>query len=195
MIIHNIEQGTDEWKILKAGKFSASKFGKLFMGKTTKGYNGYLNDIAIERLTGEPVPSYKNSWMDRGNILESEARETYELKTWDKVQTVGFVELDEWIGVSPDGLVGNDGGIEIKCLGSDAFAEVKLNGTVDKDHLYQMQGCMWVCEREWCDYVVYYPGLSLFIKRIPRDETIIKSIQNEIEIAKIEVIKRMDLLK
>lgn len=196
MIIHNgIIQGTDEWKELKVGKFSASNFGKLFMKKDTKGYEGYINQIAIERLTGIPTPSFKSSWMQRGNDLEPEARIAYEFKTFNKVHEVGFVELDEWVGVSPDGLIGEKGSIEIKCLGADAFSECKLTGKIDKDYIIQMQGVLWVCEREWCDFTVYYPGLSLYINRQFRDETMIKKLQEEIKIAKELVTKRMILLK
>ena len=195
MEIYDMPQGSDEWKQIKAGKFSASKFSKLFMKKSTKGYEGYINQIAIERLTGTPIPSYKSSWMQRGNDLEPEARTAYEFWTFNKVHEVGFVELDEWVGVSPDGLVGDKGCIEIKCLGADAFSEVKLTGKIENDYLVQMQGVLWVCEREWCDFTVYYPGLSLYINRQFRDEPLIKKLKAEIEIAKELVEKRMVLLK
>lgn len=191
MTIHeNLEQGTDDWLELKRGKLSASNFGKLFAGKGTDKYKGYLNKLVFERLSGTIVDSYKSPAMQRGNDLEPFAREEYQLKTFNLVKEVGLIEVDENIVVSPDGLIGSDGGLEIKCLEHNALINFLMTKKIPTDYQWQIQGCLWASEREWWDYYVYHPNLPTSPVRIYRDEKEIDMLEKELKIA-VEMIEFM----
>ena len=191
MKIYNVAQNTPEWLELRRGKFTASNFASLFMAKTTKGYQEVINNIVFERLTGEIPESFSNGWMERGKELEPLAIEAYQFQTFKAVSRVGFVELDEWIGCSPDGFVGTDGMIQVKCPKYSTLIEYILDGSVPKSYQIQMQGEMWVSERAWSDFYVYHPKLSPLLIRVNRDEKLIKEIQSKIAEAKGEAEKRM----
>jgi len=194
MIIHNVEQGTDEWKEVRAGKFTSSTFGKLFMSPSTKGYNDLINQIVYERITGESPESFTNQWMERGTELEPEAREAYELQTFNKVHQVGFVELNEWVGGSPDGLVDEDGMIEIKCPKSSTLIDYALSNKVPKDYEWQMQGNLYVTGRAWCDFWVYHPKLNPLFIKVGRDEKKIKELEAQLEVAIEKAKERIQII-
>ena len=195
MIIHDVEQGTPEWHELRTGKFTASNF-HILVGKTTnKGYNDLINQIAFERLSGEYEETYKNEWMQRGIDLEPEARLEYQLLNETSVDTVGFVELTDWVGVSPDGLIGEEGGLEIKCPKASTLMDLHLDGKVANNYYWQMQGSLYVTGRKWWDYFVYHPKLKPFQKRIVRCEEDIESLEKSIEQAISLVNHRMELFK
>lgn len=180
MIIHDIQQGTDEWLRLRMGKFTASNFAKLFMAKSTKGYNDTINSVVFERLTDEIPESFSNEWMERGKELEPHAIEAYQLQTFSLVKRIGFVEHSEWIGASPDGYVDRSGMIQVKCPRFATLIGYLLDGEVPKDYAIQMQGEMFVAEKEWNDFYVYHPKLKPLLIRVNRDEKIIKDIQVKI---------------
>ena len=183
MIIHEVTQVTQEWHEIRKGHFTASNFSDLFMSKTTKGYNNIINGVVYERITGEIVETYSNSWTERGKELEPEAREAYELLTFNKVHQVGFVELDEWVGCSPDGWVGNEGSISIKCPKYSTLIDYMINDKIIKDYMIQMQGELYVTDRKWCDYFVWHPLLRPLLIRVNRDKTIIDMIKVELDTA------------
>lgn len=184
MIVHEVKQGTAEWLALRAGKFTASNFATLFMGKSTKGYNDLINTVVYERLTGNVPESYENEWMKRGKELEPAARLKYELETFDKVTEVGFVEQDEWVGCSPDGLVGEDGMIQIKCPKYNTFINYCLNNNLPvNEYSYQVQGEMMVTGRRWSDLFIYNETMKPLVLRIQRDEEIIARIKAELKTA------------
>jgi hypothetical protein len=121
-MIFNFEQRSDEWFEVRRGKFTGSKFYNLMSKDTTSSYQNLINEVVYERLTNKTLESYQSADMLRGTELEPEAREDYEFVTGNKVEEVGFVSLDEWVGVSPDGLISDDGMVEIKCtLGDTRF--------------------------------------------------------------------------
>jgi hypothetical protein len=159
------------------------------MGKSTKGYQDLINTIVYERLTADIPESYQSEWMQRGNELEPEAIKRYELETFNKVNKVGFVEYDEWIGCSPDGLIGEEGTVQAKCLKHNTAIYYHLNPkkAVD-DYLYQVQGEIGFSGRRWNDLIIYHPKLPAQIIRVERDEAIIQSIHKEILIA-VELVK------
>ena len=194
MIIHEVEQRTDEWLNLKLGKFSGSNFGKLFMAKSTKGYNDLLYQIAYERLTWKPVEHHVTRDMEIGIEREPEARERYELLTFNKVREVGFVEHDDYCGISPDGLIGKDGGFEAKCPKFNTLIKLHITKEIDKNHYWQCQGSLWVTGRKWWDYFVYHPDLHPYIQRIERNEEDILRLQAKVKAAIIEVKKIMKKL-
>ena len=196
MIIHELEQGTPEWHKVRCGKFTASNIHKLFMGKSTKGYNDYLNQIVYERLTGEQPESFSSEWMDRGIELEAEAIQAYELLTFSKVTRVGFVEFDDWHGCSPDGFVGEYGMLQVKCPKWSTMLDDRLNDpSIPKEYLYQMQFEMMVSERKWNDYFCYHPKLEPILKRVEYDKSICDAIAMETIKAEVEIEKRLTKLK
>ena len=194
MIIHDFQQGTDEWRETRIGKFTSSTFGKLFMSPSTKGYNDLINQIVYERITGESPESFSNQWMERGTELEPEARQAYELQTFNKVHQVGFVELNEWVGGSPDGLIDEDGMIEIKCPKSSTLIDYALSDKVPKDYEWQMQGNLYVTGRAWCDFWVYHPKLNPLFIKVERDEKKIKELEAQLEIAIEKAKERIQII-
>lgn len=194
MIIHeNLIQGTPEWLQVKAGKFSCSTFSDLFAKETTQAYQGAINDVVYGKLTGEPVESFSNDIMKRGNEMEPFAREAYEIETFNKVNQVGFIELNEWVGYSPDGLIGDDGLLEIKCPKHSTLIEYHLSQKIPTKYYWQMQGGLYVTGRLWCDYYVYHPKLKPLLIRVERNEPDIKLLEEKlnevIEIAKQRIEK------
>ena len=161
------------------------------MAKSTAGYRNSISQVVIERLTGETSESYQSAAMRRGHELESEAIEAYEMRTFNKVRRVGFIERDDYCGCSPDGLVGTDGGVEIKCPEPSALLDYLETGKVKDDYVYQVMGCLWISERKWWDYSPYYPKFSVPILRIYRDEAMIAQIATAVSVATEEAKKRI----
>lgn len=166
MIIHNVQQGSAEWLNLRAGRFTATDAQALAEAK--KG----LETVALEKtaylLTGNLPDIFENPAMQAGHIREPFARKAYEEYAGVKVETVGFIEQDEFCGFSPDGLVGKDGLIEIKCKQDKAHLYTVLSGKIDPKHWAQMQFQLLVSGRKWCDYVCFNPMFKnpLYVKRI-----------------------------
>lgn len=177
MKIHNLEQGTPEWFAVRLGKFTASSATAI--AAKGKGLETLVFEKVAEILTGKQKPPYTNPDMERGIELEKEARNAYELETGIKVVQVGFCELDEHTGASPDGLVGEKGLNETKCPNDVNFAKYLYDGKVDTGYNWQMQMQMLVTDRQWNDYTVYNPNFPnpIIIKRIPRNETDIAKIK------------------
>lgn len=200
MIIHNNPQQTDEWKQDRLGHFTASSAVKLFMSEGTKGYKEYILSVAYEKVFGEsPEGGYKNYWMDRGNQFEDIARKEYQRKMMTYVKQVGFIELDEWVGASVDGIVGDNGLVEIKCRKWSVQYEYLLKNEIPNDAYYQMQMQMMVTEREWCDYYSFHPKLKAEPKRVEKDSytqnEINKKLNIAIEKAKEQMIILSDISK
>jgi hypothetical protein len=184
MEIINCIQGTDEWFNEKLGKFTASEAQAI--AANGKGLETLCLKLASQRLTGKRKESYLGADMKRGVELEPEARNLYELETDNTVGKVGFCKLDEDTGASPDGLIGEDGLIEIKCFDDLNFLEYALSKKMDTGYVWQMQMQMFITGRQWCDYVVYNPNYknSLIIQRVNRDDRAIEKIKAGIETGK-----------
>jgi putative phage-type endonuclease len=192
-----MEQGSIEWLALRAGKFTGSRFADL-MATTRSGPSvsraNLIVTLALEILTGEPEQTYQNDAMRRGTELEPFARGAYEAHTGELVEQVAFVQHPTmpYVGVSPDGLLGSDGLIEIKCPASQAKHLAALrDGSHASEYRWQIQGQLWVTDRQWCDAVSYDPrfpdGLQLAIHRVQRDEKAIKDLQDACISAHVEV--------
>lgn len=177
MIIHNLEQGTDEWLDVRKGKFTASNANTISVNG--KGLNTYALEVFTETIA-LPEPGYTNSDIERGNDLEDQAIDIYELITGNSVHKVGFVQYSKHIGCSPDGLVGDDGLVEVKCPKNRVFVEHMLGMDIPKEYYMQMQMQMFCTKRKWCDFIVYNPNFKdpLIIKRVDRDNTAIKLIKS-----------------
>lgn len=197
MIIHDCIQGTDDWHKLRLGKVTASRFSDAMAGGAGKTRKAYMIKLIAERLTGEPQEGYTNAVMQRGNEIEPHAREYYNLLNDITVKEVGFVELDENIGASPDGLVGEEGLLEIKCPNSATHIEYLLAGKLPATYKRQVQGQLWVTDREWCDFVSYDPRVTsrpYFCERIDRDNEYIKDLRIGIQMFVTEMARIMEKL-
>lgn len=180
MIVLDVEQGTEEWAKARVGIPTASKFDQIVTsdGKPSKQRTKYLYSLAAEKVTGKPLESYQNEAMLRGLEMEAEARAFYELQNDVTVQSVGICYLDsaQNIGASPDGLVGDDGGLEIKCPMAATHVSYLLEKKLPTEYFQQVQGNLYVTGRKWWDFMSYYPGMKPFIVRVERDEKFIEAL-------------------
>ena len=199
MIILEMEQGSDEWLAARLGRPSASMFSKLITtkGKPSTQAGGYINKLAGERLSGESEAFYTNEHMVRGTELEPEAREAYEFISGNDVLEVGFVVDPSFeYGCSPDGLIGTDGGIEIKCPAATTMMKYYQDSEeLVKAYYQQIQGCMWVTKRDWWDAFAYHPKMKHVLVRVPRDDTFIAKLAVEVEAAVIEIKNQVEKYK
>ena len=171
--IFECEQGTPEWFACRMGIPTASEFDTVMAkgkgGGESKTRRTYMLKLIGERLTEEPAYSYSNDHMERGKVMEAEARNWYQFHTDADLRQVGFIRTDA-AGCSPDSLIGNAGMVEIKTKLAHLQLDLLLAGEVPSEHKAQIQGQLWVAEREWVDFVSYWPKLPPFVKRIYRDE-------------------------
>jgi len=199
-----IEQNTEAWHQLRLGKVTASRVADI-MAKTKTGASAsrgnYLIELALQRVTGTIEPMYTNEAMAWGTATEPQARVAYEVKTGNFVDQIAFVEHDiiEWFGCSPDGLVGKDGLIEIKCPNSATHWATIKDGKPPNKYVIQMQTQMACTGRKWCDFVSFDPRMpersQLFICRVERDQKMIDEIETEVMKFLIEVFDEVQLMK
>lgn len=183
------EQGTQEWLQERCGKVTASRIADL-MARTKSGWGAsranYASQLICERLTGCVQPSFTNAAMIHGTETEPEARRAYEFFVDRDVQQVGFVPHPDILmaGASPDGLVGNDGLLELKCPNTATHIETLLLGQIPDKYMKQMQFQMACTGREWCDFASYDNRLPermrLFVQRVSRSTPVIKEIEEEV---------------
>lgn len=187
---HKMEQGTPEWFAARLGKVTASRVADV-IGKTKSGYGAgrknYEAELIAQLLTGISPPSFSSSAMQWGTDTEPQARAAYEFITGNDVIEIGFsdhLEID-MSGASPDGLVGPDGMLEIKCPNTATHINTLLTKKVPKKYNTQMQWQMACCAREWCDFVSFDPrlpaDLQLFMVRVPRDKDLITELETEVK--------------
>jgi putative phage-type endonuclease len=183
------EQGTQEWLQERCGKVTASRIADL-MARTKTGWGAsranYAAQLVAERLTGCVQPSFTNAAMIHGTETEPEARRAYEFFVDRDVQQVGFVPHPaiEMAGASPDGLVGEDGLLELKCPNTATHIETLLTGIIPDKYFKQMQFQMSCTGRAWCDFASYDNRLPermrLFVSRVERDDAAIAEIEREV---------------
>jgi len=165
---YDIEQGTDEWHDLRCGLLTASEF-KLILTPTLKIANndktkGHVYDIAAQRISGYTEPFFETYDMARGSMEEHYAREYYD-EFYGATKACGFV-TNHGLGFSPDGLVNDDGFIEIKSRRQKFQIETIIKDEVPKDYMMQIQSGLYITGREWCDFIQYSNGLPLFVMRV-----------------------------
>ena len=183
--LYEIEQGTEPWFACRLGKPGGSSFSDIVLqsGKPATGRGKLLYKLAAEILSGERTETYRNAAMARGTELEPLARSAYELITGADVVQVGYVFADEnrrW-GCSPDGLVGDDGLVEIKCPLAHTHVEYLDRGNLPGTYYHQCQGQLAVTGRTWLDFMSYSPNIRPFIIRVARDEEFIAVLIQEVE--------------
>ncbi len=180
----NCDQNSPEWRRVRMGIPTASSFDAIMTpGKTKseqKTRRTYMLKLAGEILTGEPTEMVVTRDMERGHLLEPEARAFYQLQTGASVDCVGFLRRGR-IGCSPDSLIGTDGGLEIKTKAPHLLIDIDLRDEFPEEHKEQVQGALWITGREWWDLAVYWPGLPLFVKRAYRDEAYIATLAAEVD--------------
>lgn len=175
--VHDCEQRSDEWYEARCGIVTASVVGELITpsklepasNETSRGRTAVL---VAERITGVVDPTWKSADMFRGMYEEPAAIEAYS-EHHAPVETVGFMVEDQWgfpIGFSPDGLVGDDGIVEVKCPRSKGQLRTILANEVPSEHIAQIQAGLLVSGRQWCDFVSFHGGMPLYVKRVFRDE-------------------------
>lgn len=184
-----IIQGSPEWHQQRLGKVTASRVADV-IAKTKTGYStsreNYMAQLICERLTGTPTEGFTNAAMQWGTETEPKARQAYEAETFTTVVEVAMIAHPSIpnTGASPDGLIGDDGLIEIKCPNTATHIDTLLSQKVPSKYNTQMQWQMACTGRQWCDFVSFDPRLpehlQLFIKRVNRDDSFIKEAEGEI---------------
>lgn len=191
---NNLEQGTNEWLMVRLGKFTASDAQAI--ASNGKGLETLVLEKVAESITMKLKDQYTNADIERGHEFEMNARNSYEIDSQNKVVEVGFVELTNRIGCSPDGFVGDDGLVEIKCKNDVNFVRYLLDGKIDPAHEWQMQMQMYVCDRQWVDYVVYNENFPnpMKVVRVNRDEAKIAKLKAGLATAVAELEAKLDIL-
>lgn len=184
-----MEQRTDEWFSARLGCVTASRTADV-MAKTKSGYSAsrsnYMAQLITERLTGQQTEGFSSAAMQWGTDTEPQARMAYELMTGETVQETGFVlhPSIKFFGASPDGLVGSDGLLEIKCPNTSTHIDTLLADKVPSKYLTQMHVQMICTGRNWCDFVSFDPRLpgdmSFWMQRVHRDDAFCKEIEAEV---------------
>jgi putative phage-type endonuclease len=182
-------QGSEAWFAERAGHCTASRasdvLARIKVGEAAE-RRKYRIQVVTERLTGIPVQGFQNAAMAWGTQTEPQAREAYEAETGELVQQVGFIKHPEivWVGASPDGCIGDDGLLEIKCPESTTHLEWMDAERLPPKHVAQVQFQLWVTGRQWCDFVSYDPrfpeALRLFTLRVKRDDKYIENLAGEV---------------
>ncbi len=191
--IYTMPQMTPEWFRAKLGIISASSFSKVMAKGAGKVRKDYMLKLAAEIITGTHRETYQSADMVRGIEQEPYARAEYEFITGCSVNQIGFAKRGR-IGCSPDGIVGSEGEIEIKCVIPEVQIETIIADKVPPPHKPQIQGSLFVLDCEWLDFISYSPLIKnknyMFIKRIFRDEEYISNLQGEI----LRFLKELDEL-
>lgn len=171
MKIHKVEQMSKEWFECRKKHLTASHAQEISTGKI--GLESYVIKLMSEFCESTPEEKYTNNDLERGIELEEQARDIYELENNCKIEEVGFIEEDEFTGCSPDGLIGKDGGIEIKCHNNLNHFKILIQGEkgIPSKYIWQIQMNLMITKRKWFDYVAYNPNFSksLIVFRIKPD--------------------------
>lgn len=178
MKILTCEQGSVEWLAARLGIPTASCFDKILTPATrkpSKSAKDYRDELIAEWILGQPLDWGTTDFAERGKEMEPEARAFYELQTDTEVRRIGFILRDDGlVGGSPDGLVGEDGGLEIKCYGAKHHVACLLGEELAT--MTQVQGNLWISEREWWDVLAYNPAMPHRLDRVYRDEAYIADL-------------------
>ncbi len=180
MTIHDMQQNTEEWFQIKVGKISASSADKLLTDRKNKGYIDLVKKIFEEQYTDEPCESkvwQGNSFTQRGHEHEPLAIKSYGTENFCDVVSVGFVELSEWVGCSPDGMIEESGLVQVKCPIFDTQIDYLSAQKVPGNYYKQMQFELYVTNRNWNDFYSWHPKLPPVQIRVGRDEIMIEQIE------------------
>lgn len=179
-IFDAIDQGSADWFQARLGIPTASRFATVMAKGEGKTRSDYMRKLAGEILTGEPASSFRNEHMERGQEMEGEARQHYAFIEDAEIIQVGFIRNGRR-GASPDSLVGTSGGLEIKTAEPHIQIDRLERNRLPPEHKAQVQGNLWIAEREWWDFVSYWPRLPMLTVRVYRDEDYIRQMADEID--------------
>lgn len=196
MIICDDDQGTPGWFAARLGRPSASNFSKLITsaGKPSASASDYIYKLAAERISQTVDVGFKSDAMQRGNDLEEEARQYYEFISGNDVLQVGFI-LHESLefGCSPDGLIGESGGLEIKAPSASTHLKyLESPNKMPTEYFQQVQGCLYVTGREWWDFLSYHPNMPHYLIRVTRDEAFISRLAEELDSAIGKILQKVE---
>lgn len=193
MIVHECKQNSEEWDRLRCAKPTASQFHRILTPKQLKiskaGAFSYMSELFAEHVNGGPIESASTQFMQRGHDQEDEAVAAYEFEKSVDVRRVGFITNDDGtFGCSPDGLVGDDGGLEIKLLKLENHVKAMLRPQEFADsHRMQVQGALMITGRKWWDVMAHNPVLPSVIVRVERDEEVIGKLLPAVETLVLEL--------
>ena len=191
-------QNSEAWYRARLGLPTASMFKTILAngrgGGESVSRRDYLLKLAGELVSGEPMESYSNKFMERGKRLEAEARQFYNFLTDEEPKLIGFIKNGQK-GCSPDALIGNDGMLEIKTHAAHIMVDLILKDEFPDRHRAQCQGQLWVAEREWLDLICYWPGFPPFVKRAYRDSNFIRKLSKEVDIFNEELMRIVDQVR
>lgn len=196
LVIHrDLIQGTDEWLQARCGVITASTIGKMLTPQLKVADNPYSRSYALslaaERITGIVEPTSMTPDMWRGVELEPAARDAYAQHKGVEVEEVGLMTLGR-VGYSPDGLVGDDGLIEIKCRRQRRQLETFLAGAVPAENMAQLQTGLMVSGRKWIDYVSFCPGMPMYVQRVTPSERWFEAIARAVDACEDRIAQALD---
>lgn len=188
-VIDNIEQGSEAWESLRLGIVTASDIDVLMVNGKGEGGFGvgaftYMDRKIGERMTGKFAEPWRgNASSERGHVLEPEVRDLYCLRRGIEPSGIeqAAIILNHGIGYSPDGMVGGDGLIEVKTKLPEKLISVILDNATPSEHIAQCQAGLWVSEREWIDFIAYWPGMPMALIRATRDEDYIRKLAQRVK--------------
>lgn len=199
MIVHDCTQGSPEWFAARLGIPTASEFDKILTstGKISTQAETYMNRLIAERFMGKPAQEFEgNAWTERGNELEPQAVQFYELQNDMDTQAVGFCTDDaRTMGASPDRLINGDGLLEVKCPAPHTHVQYMLTRSLDKKYWPQVQGQLLVTGREWVDLISYHPEMPPVIIRIERDDKYLAALAQAIQLFHEKLEEKLNKLE
>lgn len=183
---HEFRQLTPEWVAMHTGRPTCSEFSRImdtsFNLRTGEGLKTYIYEKCAEQFRGKPLPDFTSFSTDQGLLLEDEARNYYRLETGHEVKSCGFVESgDRLTGCSPDGLIGEEGGMEMKNPQVVAHTKYLIENKLPNDYVQQVHGSLFVTGRKWWDFYSYRRGFPSVLIKVHRDEKIMEKIQTAID--------------
>lgn len=182
MIVMDCEQGSPEWVAARIGIPTSSNFNQIVTAskvQLSKSSEGYRCQLLAEWMLDAALDDYVSEWMERGQELEDQAFAYYNFNRDADAKRVGFIKRDdEWVGCSPDALVGDDGGLEIKCPTPKNHVLNMLEMT--SKYTAQVQGTLWITGRKWWDLLSFHPELPPALVRIERDEEYIGKLETAV---------------
>lgn len=195
LTVIDCDQGSDTWFQARRGIPTSSMFSAVLAKGEGKTRKSYMHKLVAEIITGDIGEGFQSQAMERGKILEDEARDLYAfVRSETTLERVGFIR-NGCKGASPDSLIGVDGGLEIKTQRADLLVETLLKNEMPPEHKAQIQGNIWVSERTWWDIVVYWPKMPLFIKRVFRDDSYIANLSIEVDRFNDELVALVEKIK
>ena len=188
-----MDQRSPEWYQARLGWITGTRFAAAMAATDSSTYESLVDELVSERVTGHRRERFITPAMQWGIDHEPVARAWYSRQSGNHVEQIGFVRHRSlgFVGVSPDGLVGARGVLEIKCPQPKAYRETAARGRIPTRYIWQVQGELWVCEREFADFVCFHPNMGGLVIRVQRDEAGIARLQARCEQVEREVQRRI----